>query len=69
MTFLVRTTLPSGNSAIYRVEGNDFDAETARQHGTQVAHSFEGLWFFPGGWIRLPDDQTAALLNQALELV
>lgn len=66
---LVRTPLPSGNSAIYRVDHDDLDAESARMYGTQVAHSFEGLWFFPGGWIRIPADQAAALVNQALELV
>lgn len=65
---LVTVQLPSGNKAIYRADGLDLDPQVVREQGTQVAHSFEGLWFFPGGWIRLPDDQTAALLNQALEL-
>jgi len=71
-TQLFKTTLPSGRLAAYSTGSYALAASDARDpgehlicYGTQVAHEFNGNWYWPGSWTMITDDATLTQLDRA----
>lgn len=68
---LLSVLLPSGNQAIYSVQPHiliERPGSTLNQrvidYGEQLAHSLEGHWYLPGGWVEITDKKTIGLIDR-----
>lgn len=70
-TTFVAIILVTGNKAVYEVSPQHMTEKLGmrrrtyiRQYAPQVAHELNGVWYAPGGWTKIDDPKTVALLER-----